>query len=89
MFETEAVGPCLLRKLKWGVHGPLCPPLHWLRPCNNVVLFTSSRKRPGFFVFVSTKQCYVFICSNREAKNRVCIENAIYTVNTDKTYNIG
>ena len=26
MFETETFGPCLVRKLKWGAHGPSDPP---------------------------------------------------------------
>ena len=26
MFETETVGPCLVRKLKWRDHGPPGPP---------------------------------------------------------------
>ena len=32
MFETETVGPCLIRKLKWGMgEHPPWPP-QWLRP---------------------------------------------------------
>ena len=46
----------------------------------------SSTKVLYFLVFVSTKKCNVFVCSNYESKSRLCIKNTICTVYTHKTY---